>query len=87
MKRNNSICYCIAWYKVVCLCMKKNRIQVILPDAIVDDFAIEAEKQNRTYSGLARKLIVDGLYDIKSSAKRQSMLNEANKQIGRNTKP
>lgn len=41
--------------------MKKNRIQVILPDAMVDKFDNEAKKQKRSKSNLARKYIVEGL--------------------------
>lgn len=41
--------------------MKDNRIQVILPDALVEKFAKEAKKQNRSHSNLARIYIVDGL--------------------------
>lgn len=44
--------------------MKKNRIQVILPDAMVDKFEKEAEKQNRSKSNLARLLIIDGMARI-----------------------
>ena len=41
--------------------MKRNRIQVILPDALVEKFEKEAKNQNRTHSNLARLYIVDGL--------------------------
>lgn len=41
--------------------MKQNRVQVILPDAIVDKFEKEAKKQGRSKSNLARIYIVDGL--------------------------
>lgn len=41
--------------------MKQNRIQVILPDGIVEKFDKEAKKQQRGHSNLARKYIVEGL--------------------------
>lgn len=41
--------------------MKQNRIQVILPDGIVEKFDTQAKKQRRSKSNLARKYIVDGL--------------------------
>lgn len=41
--------------------MKDNRIQVILPDALIDKFVKEAEKQKRTISNLGRKYVVEGL--------------------------
>lgn len=41
--------------------MKKSRIQVILPDAIVETFEKEAKKQNRSKSNLAGRFIIDGL--------------------------
>lgn len=41
--------------------MKDNRLQVILPDALVEKFVKEAEKQKRSHSNLARLYIVDGL--------------------------
>lgn len=41
--------------------MKQNRIQVILPDGVVDKFHKEAKKQKRSSSNLARKYIVEGL--------------------------
>lgn len=41
--------------------MKDNRIQVVLPDALIEKFEKEAKKQHRTYSNLARLYIVDGL--------------------------
>lgn len=44
--------------------MKKNRIQVILPDAIVDKFEKEAIKQSRSKSNLAGRFIIDGLKSI-----------------------
>lgn len=41
--------------------MKQNRIQVVLPDGMVEKFSNEAKKQKRSKSNLARKYIVDGL--------------------------
>lgn len=43
--------------------MKKyhNRIQVILPDAMLEKFNKEAKRQSRSISNLARKYIVEGL--------------------------
>lgn len=41
--------------------MKQNRVQVILPDAIVEKFEKEAKKQRRSKSNLARLYIVEGL--------------------------
>jgi len=41
--------------------MKQNRIQVILPDGIVEKFDKEAKNQKRSKSNLARKYIVEGL--------------------------
>lgn len=41
--------------------MKKNKIQVILPDALIEKFDKQAKKQSRSYSNLARLYIVDGL--------------------------
>lgn len=41
--------------------MKKSRIQVILPDVIVESFDKEAKKQGRSKSNLARKYIIEGL--------------------------
>jgi hypothetical protein len=48
--------------------MKKNRIQVILPDAIVDKFEKEAIKQNRSKSNLAGRLIIEGLSKINNES-------------------
>lgn len=44
----------------------KNRIQVILPDAMIDEFNKQAKEQSRSISNLARKYIVDGLTKDKS---------------------
>lgn len=41
--------------------MKENRLQVVLPDALVEKFDREAKKQGRSRSNLIRKYIVDGL--------------------------
>lgn len=41
--------------------MKKNKIQVILPDALIDKFDAQAKKQSRSFSNLARLYIVEGL--------------------------
>lgn len=41
--------------------MKKNKIQVILPDALIEKFDRQAKQQSRSYSNLARLYIVDGL--------------------------
>lgn len=49
--------------------MKKNRIQVILPDAIVDKFEKEAVKQNRSKSNLAGRLIIEGLSKVSNDSK------------------
>lgn len=44
--------------------MKKSRIQVILPDAIVEKFEEEAKKQNRSKSNLAGRFIIEGLAKV-----------------------
>lgn len=44
--------------------MKDNRIQVILPDALVEKFTKEAKKQGRSHSNLARIFIVEGLVKL-----------------------
>lgn len=49
--------------------MKDNRIQVILPDELVEKFTKEAKKQNRSHSNLARIYIVDGLKRDEKEAK------------------
>lgn len=41
--------------------MEKNRLQVVLPDDLVEKFDREAKKQGRSRSNLIRKYIVDGL--------------------------
>lgn len=41
--------------------MKKSRIQVVLPDAIVETFEKEAKKQSRSKSNLAGRFIIEGL--------------------------
>jgi len=43
--------------------MKKNKIQAILPDALIDKFDAEAKKQGRSHSNLARLYIVRGLQE------------------------
>lgn len=41
--------------------MKRNRVQVILPDFAVVKFEEQAKKQKRSESNLARKYILEGL--------------------------
>lgn len=41
--------------------MKKNRIQVVLPDTALEKFQKQMEKQGRTESNLGRKYIIEGL--------------------------
>lgn len=41
--------------------MKRNKIQVILPDALIEKFVKAAQKQGRSNSNFARLCIVDWL--------------------------
>lgn len=41
--------------------MKGNKIQVVLPDVLIEKFVKAAQKQNRSHSNLARLCIVDWL--------------------------
>lgn len=41
--------------------MKQNRIQVILPDGVMEKFVKQAKKHNRPKSNLARLYILQGL--------------------------
>jgi len=41
--------------------MKKNRIQIVLPEAAVEKFEKQAKKQGRSESNLGRKYLMEGL--------------------------
>jgi len=49
--------------------MKKNRIQVILSDSVLEQFKDEAIKQGSTESALARKYITAGVKSDKTESK------------------